>query len=160
THRRAAASGPAARVPSSFAPRWYPRCGRSGLGTARPATSLSRHRCRRRRWASRTRRWPISKTDIGRLRPNPIVLIGATLVVALAAVAVLAPQIVDLLGVTGPSVRNHGTVNIFGAPTGPGAAHPFGVDQMGRDLLARVIYGVRSSLEAGVLSALGAGIVG
>jgi peptide/nickel transport system permease protein len=43
----------------------------------------------------------------------------------------------------------------------PSAAHWFGTDELGRDVLSRVIYGARASLMAGVLSvgiALGIGV--
>jgi peptide/nickel transport system permease protein len=45
---------------------------------------------------------------------------------------------------------------------GPSAAHPFGTDQYGRDLLARVIRGSRSSLAVGAVAvglALGFGVI-
>ena len=34
----------------------------------------------------------------------------------------------------------------------PGPRHPLGTDELGRDVLARIIYGSRASLEAGVIS--------
>ena len=43
----------------------------------------------------------------------------------------------------------------------PGAAHWFGTDEVGRDLLSRVIWGTRASLSAGVIAvsiALGVGV--
>jgi peptide/nickel transport system permease protein len=42
----------------------------------------------------------------------------------------------------------------------PSAAHWFGTDELGRDLLARVLFGARVSLAVGVLSALVAAGVG
>jgi peptide/nickel transport system permease protein len=45
---------------------------------------------------------------------------------------------------------------------GPSAAHPFGTDQSGRDVFARVIYGARYSLAVGLGAtalALGAGLI-
>ena len=73
-------------------------------------------------------------------------------VVAVVAVAALAPVLVDLFGVSGPRVSNPGTLTALRTATGPSSAHPFGVDDLGRDLLARVIYGVRSSLEVAALA--------
>jgi peptide/nickel transport system permease protein len=42
----------------------------------------------------------------------------------------------------------------------PSLAHPMGTDDLGRDVLARVIEGARVSLTVGVLSALGAALIG
>ena len=44
--------------------------------------------------------------------------------------------------------------------TGPDAAHWFGTDEYGRDVLSRVIYGARIAFVVGVLSATGAALVG
>src|SRR5438067_430514 len=41
----------------------------------------------------------------------------------------------------------------------PSAAHPFGMDDLGRDVLARVIYGSRVSLEVGLI-AIGVALLG
>ena len=43
---------------------------------------------------------------------------------------------------------------------GPSAAHPFGTDDLGQDLLARMIYGGRISLAVGVAAMLVATVVG
>ena len=45
-------------------------------------------------------------------------------------------------------------------PKAPSSAHPFGTDDLGRDLLARVIYGARVSLQVGILAMLIAGTIG
>ncbi|MER6051168.1 ABC transporter permease (plasmid) [Streptomyces sp. BHT-5-2] len=42
----------------------------------------------------------------------------------------------------------------------PSAAHPFGTDEVGRDLLLRCIYGLRVSLLVGVVAALAATVLG
>lgn len=41
----------------------------------------------------------------------------------------------------------------------PGGAHPLGTDELGRDVLSRVIFGARASLQAGVLAILLAVVV-
>jgi len=43
---------------------------------------------------------------------------------------------------------------------GPSAAHWFGTDEFGRDLLSRVLHGTRISLLMGIVSVLVAGVIG
>lgn len=76
------------------------------------------------------------------------------------AIAVLAPVVDGAFSVTGPNVRNAHALTGLGVPIGPSAAHPLGVDQMGRDVLARVVYGARSALAAGILGAAIATLLG
>ena len=81
-------------------------------------------------------------------------------IILLIIVAITAPLLVDLLGVPGPNVQNPNALDVFGSPTGPSAAHPFGVDQLGRDILSRTIYGARVSLVVGIVGTLVATVVG
>ncbi len=55
------------------------------------------------------------------------------------------------MGVPAPNVQSTEALDEFGLPSGPSAAHPFGVDQLGRDVFARTIYGARVSLEVAVI---------
>lgn len=50
-----------------------------------------------------------------------------------------------------PYGRNQPTTVYFGAPS---AAHPFGTDNLGRDVLSRVMHGARVSLQVGLLAVL------
>jgi peptide/nickel transport system permease protein len=86
-----------------------------------------------------------------RLRRDRVALISLGFIALLAVVAIAAPLIVEIAGVPGPDVQNPNALDAFGSPLGPSAAHPFGVDQLGRDVFARVVYGTRVSLEVGVL---------
>ena len=72
-------------------------------------------------------------------------------IVFLIVIAIAAPLVVSLLGLPGPYVQNLNLTDSFGSPLGPSAAHPFGVDSLGEDVLSRVIYGTRISLEVGVI---------
>ena len=56
--------------------------------------------------------------------------------------------------------NNSNALDAFGSPTGPTRRHPFGVDQLGRDVFSRVIYGSRVSLEVGIFGTVIATIVG
>ena len=86
-----------------------------------------------------------------RLRRDRVALVALGFIVLLVVVAIAAPLIVQIAGVPGPYVQNPNALDAFGSPTGPSAAHPFGVDQLGRDVFARVLYGARTSLEVGVI---------
>jgi ABC-type dipeptide/oligopeptide/nickel transport system permease subunit len=57
-------------------------------------------------------------------------------------------------------VNDPNATDAFGSPLGPTAGHPFGVDQLGRDVLARTIYGARVSLIVGIFGTAIATIVG
>jgi peptide/nickel transport system permease protein len=75
--------------------------------------------------------------------------IGLVAVLVLAALApwlpLLDPDLVD-------------TVKRLQPPLTPG--HPLGTDEFGRDLLARLVWGARVSLVAGVVTALAAMVIG
>jgi peptide/nickel transport system permease protein len=87
-----------------------------------------------------------------RFRSDRVAVASLCFIVLLILVAVFAGPIVSLLGVSGPNQQNIHALDIFGQPTGPSSAHPFGVDELGRDILARVIYGSRISLEVAFIS--------
>jgi peptide/nickel transport system permease protein len=78
-------------------------------------------------------------------------LFGLIVLVVLALAALLAPWIT-------PYDPNEMMFDMIGAPSW---AHPLGTDDLGRDLLSRLIYGARISLFVGlstVLIALAAGV--
>jgi peptide/nickel transport system permease protein len=95
-----------------------------------------------------------------RFRSDRFALVSLGFVVFLLVVAIAAPLVVELAGVPGPYVQNPNATNAFGSPLGPSAAHPFGVDQLGRDVFARVVYGARVSLEVGVVGTAIAALIG
>lgn len=95
-----------------------------------------------------------------RLRSDRVALASLAFIVLLAIVAIAAPLIVQIAGVPGPYVQNPNALDAFGSPLGPSASHPFGVDQLGRDVFARVVYGTRVSLEVGVLGTAIATVIG
>jgi peptide/nickel transport system permease protein len=95
-----------------------------------------------------------------RFRQDRVALAALAFVVLLFVVALAAPLIVQLLGLPGPSVQNPNLTDSFGSPLGPSLAHPFGVDQLGRDVMSRVIYGTRVALEVGILGTAVATVIG
>jgi peptide/nickel transport system permease protein len=76
-------------------------------------------------------------------RRNRLALAGGVVVIVLAALALLAP-------VAAPRDPNRPDVQkILAAPS---KAHPLGTDQLGRDVLSRMLYGARVSLAVGFVS--------
>jgi peptide/nickel transport system permease protein len=86
-----------------------------------------------------------------RFRSDRIAMASAIFIVLLLLLAIFAPLIVKLFGLPGPGVQNPNLTDSFGTPIGPTGAHPFGVDPLGEDVMSRVIYGTRVSLEVGIL---------
>ncbi|HEX3976473.1 MAG TPA: ABC transporter permease [Solirubrobacteraceae bacterium] len=86
-----------------------------------------------------------------RFRRRPLAVAGLIVVVLFVIVAIFAP----LLAPSDPS-----TVNFSAVLQPPSWAHPMGTDDLGHDVLSRVIFGARASLEAGLLSTLLALVVG
>jgi peptide/nickel transport system permease protein len=85
------------------------------------------------------------------LRQRWPLTIGVLFVAVLCLVTIGAP----LLAPASPDVQN--MANVLKPPS---AAHPFGTDEFGRDLLSRVLYGGRVTLLASTLSVLMAAILG
>jgi peptide/nickel transport system permease protein len=87
-----------------------------------------------------------------RLLSRPLAVAGLLLVAVFVLVSVLA-------GVISPhSPVSNDYSALLVPPFSPG--HPLGTDELGRDELARVIWGARVSLEAGVFATLLALLVG
>ncbi len=77
------------------------------------------------------------------LRRNRLALAGGVVVVVLALLALLAPVI---------SPRDPNRLDVKRILDAPSKAHPLGTDQLGRDVLSRMLYGARVSLAVGFVS--------
>jgi peptide/nickel transport system permease protein len=77
--------------------------------------------------------------------------LGALVIAVLAMGAVLAPHLVSY---------NPEGMDFNALLSGPSMAHPLGTDNFGRDVLTRVLFGLRVSLAVAVGSVAGAMIVG
>ena len=95
-----------------------------------------------------------------RFRQDRVAMVSLGIIVVLILVAIFAPFIVDILGLPSPYTQNPNLTNVFGQPLGPSSAHPFGVDQLGEDVMSRVIYGARVSLLVGIVGTLIATVFG
>jgi len=106
----------------------------SALGSSLPLGGRLRQRL-----GDAARHWPVSTR------------VAAGVLAALVVVALLADVIAPL---------DDTAIDLDRVLEGPSAAHPMGTDEVGRDLLVRVLHGVRISLGIAVLAALGAVAVG
>ena len=95
-----------------------------------------------------------------RFRQDRVALVSLAFIVFLIVLAIAAPLVVGLLGLPGPNVQNPNLTDSFGSPLGPSLAHPFGVDQLGEDVMSRVIYGTRVSLEVGIIGTAISTVIG
>jgi len=79
------------------------------------------------------------------IRRSPLTLIGFVIILSMVFLAITAPYIVpypeDVVGVAHLDQRLQP----------PSSQHFFGLDDMGRDIFSRVIYGCRISLQIGIL---------
>ena len=82
-----------------------------------------------------------------RFREDRIAMAALIFLAVLAFLAIFAPLIVDVVGMPGPDERDTGALDpFFSTATGPSIDHWFGVDQIGRDVFSRTLYGARVSL--------------
>ena len=77
------------------------------------------------------------------LRRNPRMIIGGAVVLAWLVIAIFAPFLAPYDPIK---------VNVADSLIPPGGAHWLGTDDLGRDVLSRVMWGSRVSLSVGVIS--------
>lgn len=78
-----------------------------------------------------------------RLKQRKSALVALVVIVALLLIAIFAP----LIAPYDPTKQSWSAVR-----KAPSLAHWFGTDEVGRDILSRIIFGTRASLSAGVIS--------
>lgn len=89
---------------------------------------------------------------VRRLSRDPVAMVALTLIVALILMAILAPYIAPADPIKGSMLRR---LRPVGTP-----GYPLGADELGRDMLSRLIYGGRLSLFMGVTPVLMAFVIG
>lgn len=87
----------------------------------------------------------------GRTTRRIRVATSATIVVAVALAVLIVPPLAQL---------DQQAVDLSNKLHPPSWAHPFGTDDVGRDLLLRCVYGLRVSLLVGLVAALTATVIG
>ncbi|MEW5745932.1 MAG: oligopeptide ABC transporter permease [Nitrospirota bacterium] len=78
-----------------------------------------------------------------RFRKNALAVAGLAIILCLAGVALLAPLVAPYQ----PTA-----INVYNVLSPPSATHPFGTDELGRDVLSRMIWGSRISLTVGFVA--------
>jgi peptide/nickel transport system permease protein len=101
---------------------------------------------------------PAVRVDSGRpsawrrLTSNSVASFGLLLLAAIALIALAAP----ILPLADPNITD--VAHRLAPPFGPG--HVLGTDQVGRDILSRLIWGTRVSLAVGLAAAIMAALIG
>lgn len=95
-----------------------------------------------------------------RLRRDPVAIASAVTLVLIAVAAVAAPAVAHAIG-HGPDDQ-YPTIGLTpaGLPVGPSRTFLLGTDNLGRDLLVRILYGARISLMVGVVATVLATVAG
>lgn len=93
----------------------------------------------------------MTRLTMQRLVRNPLGRIGLVLLAIIIAVGILAP----VLAPYNPIAQIRGD-----ELQGPSARHLLGTDELGRDLLSRIIYGTRISLVVGIVAVALGSVVG
>src|SRR5262245_52981167 len=103
--------------------------------------------------AARASRTSLAAEAWRRFRRHRLALIGTLLLLAIALTVLIGPAL-------WPTPINE--IDFKAKLRGPSAGHPLGTDDLGQDVLARVLYGGRISLAVGVVAtliALGLGVL-
>src|SRR5579862_59000 len=82
---------------------------------------------------------------------DPLALVGLILLLAVVVCSIAAPLIAPY---------NPNYIDVAHRLQGPTGAHLFGTDELGRDLLSRVMYGGRVSLSVSAISIVCAATIG
>lgn len=98
----------------------------------------------------------LSRSDLllRRFLAHRMAVFSLFLLILLTMAALAAPLAEMWMGLTAEDV------DLFNRSAGPSAAHLLGTDELGRDLLLRLLYGGQVSLGVGVAAALGAMVLG
>lgn len=88
---------------------------------------------------------------VRRLAASGTARVGALLMIVVLAAAVLGPVLAP---------HDPTAIDPLQATMPPSGAHPFGTDNLGRDVLSRVLAGARVSLSLAVAAGLGAMLIG
>ena len=92
-----------------------------------------------------------SSTAVYLAKKNPLLVIGVVIVVGWVTLSLLAPQLAPYA----PLAQN-----VSERLQPPGGTHPWGTDELGRDIFSRVLYGGSITIPAGILVIVIGSIIG
>lgn len=91
------------------------------------------------------------KVIMRRFLKNPSAMTGLIIFAILALLAIFAPILTPY---------GYAEMDMMSVFQGPSMKHPFGTDNLGRDILTRILFGGRYSLSLGFIAVIAAAIVG
>lgn len=94
------------------------------------------------------------RAALRRFRRHGAAVVSLAVLLLLAALVAAAPLVAAALGL------ERDAIDFFAMAAPPSPAHPLGTDQLGRDLLVRLLYGGRVSLTVALATALVAAVLG
>ena len=92
-----------------------------------------------------------AKTIVTRLFKNKLAIVAAIILIAIILIAIFAPVIAPY---------KYDLMDLSNKNQGPSWEHWFGTDDLGRDILSRVMYGGRYSLTISIIAVLCAIVIG
>jgi peptide/nickel transport system permease protein len=98
-----------------------------------------------------SRRFPLVTPVLRRLFARKVVLMAALMLILVVSVAILYPWLSD---------ADPNAINVTERLIPPSLAHWAGTDELGRDVLLRIVHGARYSLLIGLVTAAGAVLLG
>jgi peptide/nickel transport system permease protein len=100
------------------------------------------------------------RTSLRTLVNNRLAAAGALIIVAFVVLALAAPVLTHLQLLHAPDQQDQKGLDQDGLPLPAGGAYLLGTDNLGRDVLSRVVYGARVSLSVGIAAMLTATVIG
>ena len=94
------------------------------------------------------------EVNLRRFLSNRLSVVGLCIVTLMLLTALLAPVVTGAMGLDPYSAVVRDRLKP------PSAAHPFGTDNLGRDIFARVLYGARISMTIGLVVGLLSAVIG
>jgi peptide/nickel transport system permease protein len=89
-----------------------------------------------------------------------LILTGGSIILLFSFLALTAPLLTQWHILRDPLLQNQNGLDTYGMPLPPSATYLLGTDNLGRDVLSRVIYGGRVSLMVGTAAMLTATLIG